>query len=758
MARSAGLAMGRRRPRFGRGHVYQSALRPRVHRRIAGVALISLMFFLVALVLTGCGERPDTAQSRDSTPPVLQPVLRPRPIERERTAETPPAILTPSTRIAPRGAARFVEVSVGENHACALQVSGDVDCWGANDDGQLDVPDNAQFRQIAAGYRFTCGLQVNGSIACWGRNSHGQVDAPAGDFSVVDAGWDHACALRARMAYCWGWDANARATPPSDVAFTAIGAGAEHSCGLTVDQDLLCWGRNDDRRAESLDGPFAEIAIGTTQTCTLDSDGRAVCRQAAASRSLPSSNSFQQISTGSRHACGITTSGSVECWSLAKDDSESHRLRAPQGLFTSIGTGWNGTCAIDAQGNAACWQYFPDAERHPPFDTLHFEDAFPGRAFVQPIAIMTWPAGGTLVADRGRSISVYRDNGEPYVVLDLQDEENKDMHILSVAIDPHFAEHPYIYIYYHTLIEGDKLNAPARLSRLPIRDGRAIRSAELVIIEVPRSKASFQHHGGEIRFGHDGMLYLGIGDAECYVCPQSLDSLHGKIIRIDVRNASPAQPLKVPDDNPFVTYANARPEVWAYGLRNPWRMAFDKQDNKLWVSDVGHNDSEEINIATSGANLGWPVFEGYECFEFAPEATDLSYEIEIEYSCRETKGTTFPIFTYSHTGSQCALIGGLVYRGTAIPWLTGSYLFGDYCSGEIWILDSDATTGRRAVDVANLATSFVSFGSDAVGEFYVLNQHGPILRLVADKAGYLYVPTGTMMPQGAAEANALGGA
>lgn len=753
-----GLAMGSRRPKFGGRLASRSALTPVGQCRITGVALICLMLLLGSLLLTGCGDPAAPAPARDTTPPTFQPVLRPRPIERDRTAEAPPAVLAPSTTVALRDAVGFVQVAVGENHACALQGNGDVHCWGSNDEGQLDVPEDARFRQITAGYRFTCGIRINGSIACWGRNSHGQLDAPVGDFSAVDAGWDHACALSAGTASCWGWNANARATPPSDVAFTAIGAGAEHSCGLTTGRDLVCWGKNDDGRAESIDGPLAALALGTTQTCTLDPDGRAACRQATVSRSSPASEVFQQISSGSKHACAITTTGSVECWSVSEDEVESVRLRAPKGQFTSIGTGWSSTCAIDTRGNAECWRYFPDFDRPPPFDTLHFEDAFPGRTFAQPTALLSWPTGGTLVVDRGGSISIHSDTRESQVVLDLQAEQNQDMLILSAALDPRFPEFPYLYVYYHTFTGADKLNAPAKLSRLTIRDGRAIRADELIIIDIPRQKESFQHHGGEIRFGHDGMLYLGIGDAECYVCPQSLDSLHGKIIRIDIRSASVHQPYKVPEDNPFVSVANARPEVWAYGLRNPWRMAFDQQDNKLWVGDVGHNDSEEINIVTPGANLGWPVFEGFECFEFIPEATDLTYEIDIEYSCRETKGTTFPIFTYSHTGSQCALIGGQIYHGNAIPWLTGSYLFGDYCSGEIWILDRDATMGRRAVDLANLATSFVSFGSDAAGELYVLNQHGPILRLVEDEAGYLYVPTGTIMPPTPTETDDPGGA
>lgn len=193
---------------------------------------------------------------------------------------------------------------------------------------------------------------------------------------------------------------------------------------------------------------------------------------------------------------------------------------------------------------------------------------------------------------------------------------------------------------------------------MPIFDGRAILDDELVILNIERPTASPHHWGGAIRFGPDGQLYLGIGDATCRVCPQDLGTLQGKIIHIDVRDASPAQPYRVPNSNPFVGVPGARPEIWAYGLRNPWRMAFDPHDGRLWIADVGSHSQEEVTVARHGANLGWPL---------------------ITYA--------------THQHGDCAIVGGAVYSGTQMPWLMGSHLFGDYCSGRIWALVSDVGDG-----------------------------------------------------------------
>ena len=198
-----------------------------------------------------------------------------RPQRRLRRGQTEPA--SPATATSP-DAPTFVQVAVGENHSCALQSSGRVQCWGANDDGQLDVPEGVSFQQITAGYRYSCGIRADGGVTCWGRNDHAQLDAPDGQFTSIDAGWDHVCALSGIDAICWGWNANERATPPPDASrLTAIGAGAEHSCGLTPTRRPGMLGK-EQRRAGGFREPRTSSRAGgrsSTHTCALTNEGTA---------------------------------------------------------------------------------------------------------------------------------------------------------------------------------------------------------------------------------------------------------------------------------------------------------------------------------------------------------------------------------------------------------------------------------------------------------------------------------------------------
>ncbi|MCY3800475.1 MAG: PQQ-dependent sugar dehydrogenase, partial [Chloroflexi bacterium] len=313
--------------------------------------------------------------------------------------------------------------------------------------------------------------------------------------------------------------------------------------------------------------------------------------------------------------------------------------------------------------------------------------------------------------------------------LDLTDRTNSDGPedgLLSAALDPEFSDHPFLYVFYTTPDESNEYGTLTRLARFPIIDGVAAPEEELIILEIPQVNPDDYHYGGAIRFGPDGMLYLGIGDGHFYTSAQDLGSLFGKIIRIDVRGASAEQPYKAPGDNPFVGTPDARPEVWAYGMRNPWRMAFDPRDGRLWVGDVGGDLQEEINIVTAGANLGWPILEGTACFWVNP--------------CDELEGATPPIVTYDQTRQRCAVIGGVVYRGSAIPRLDGVYLFADFCGGRVWALDHDADTGWRMIEIADLPLPVSSFGTDAAGNVYVLTFGGPILRLVEADSGFATPP------------------
>jgi glucose/arabinose dehydrogenase len=239
---------------------------------------------------------------------------------------------------------------------------------------------------------------------------------------------------------------------------------------------------------------------------------------------------------------------------------------------------------------------------------------------------------------------------------------------------------------------------------------------ELLFVDQPFAN----HNGGHVVFGPDGKLYVGLGDGGSQGDPsnngQSLSTLLGKILRIDPAPTGGA-PYTVPADNPFVGRSGARSEIFAYGLRNPWRFSWDRQTRDLWIADVGANRWEEVDLLPAGrpagANLGWSLMDSRHQLKGPNPA-----------------GGVLPIFEYDHDGGRCTIIGGYVYRGRAIAALRGAYLFGDYCSGQVWALSQE---GGQVVDDEELDVGqpslIQSFGEDAAGELYVLTTTG-VSRLV----------------------------
>ena len=334
------------------------------------------------------------------------------------------------------------------------------------------------------------------------------------------------------------------------------------------------------------------------------------------------------------------------------------------------------------------------------------------------------------VVDRKGYINVYFSAGLPRLVLNLIDEtlyEGAEAGMLSAVLDPEFEEFPFLYVYYS--VRGEKLMT--RLSRFAIVNGSAQRDSELVILDIPQPADI--HNGGDIEFGSDGMLYLGLGDGGPVWEKQSqrLDTLLGSIIRIDVRSATEDQPYKVPSDNPLVAIPDARPEIWAWGLRNPWRMDIDPESGRIWVGDVGWARVEEITIVESGTNHGWHLFEGSECR--ATGETGVTEE-----DCKDAREElVFPVHEYLHPGDGCAVIGGVVYRGSAIPWLQDAYIFGDFCTAKIWALTAKGETEweSRHISTVEPHRRISSFAIDEEGEIYVLTVDGPILKIVGSANG-----------------------
>jgi len=282
--------------------------------------------------------------------------------------------------------------------------------------------------------------------------------------------------------------------------------------------------------------------------------------------------------------------------------------------------------------------------------------------------------------------------------------------LLGLAFHPKFADNRRLFVDYTRAPDG--ATAIAELHASPDDPDRA-GPQQRVLLTIAQPYAN--HNGGMIGFGPDGFLYVGLGDGGSGGDPgnraQDPDALLGKILRLDVDGA---RPYAVPEDNPFAD-GGGRPEIYALGLRNPWRFSFDPADGSLWVGDVGQNRIEEIDLVERGGNYGWRLMEGRSCYRPSSD-------------CR-TSGLELPVAQYHHEQGRCSVTGGYVYRGSAIPDLAGTYLFADYCSGEIF--------GLRQGEIAVLldpGLSIASFGEDAAGEVLVVDRSGAIYRIVDAKS------------------------
>ncbi|MGH9137766.1 MAG: PQQ-dependent sugar dehydrogenase [Acidimicrobiales bacterium] len=306
-------------------------------------------------------------------------------------------------------------------------------------------------------------------------------------------------------------------------------------------------------------------------------------------------------------------------------------------------------------------------------------------------------------------------------VLDLRDEvvtEGQEQGLLGITFS---TDGSRLYVAY-TGLDGNQ-----HLDEFTMSANRATASTQRELLVVPDFAAN--HNGGQLTFGPDGYLYWGMGDGGGAGDPESTGQdpadLLGSLLRIDPDVApepqAAGQAYAIPNGNPFAASGGA-PEVWAYGLRNPWRFSFDRANGDLWIADVGQVEVEEINLLVSdggtnagrGANLGWSDVEGDEPFN-ADEAP---------------AGAVPPLFTYGHDDGACSVTGGYVYRGTLVPGLAGAYVYADYCVGEVRAV---VARDGALVDEGSLRVqveSPSSFGQDGAGELYVLSLSGPIYRLV----------------------------
>lgn len=350
---------------------------------------------------------------------------------------------------------------------------------------------------------------------------------------------------------------------------------------------------------------------------------------------------------------------------------------------------------------------------------LRFEAVASG--LVSPTFLAS-PPGGTdiyIVEQPGRIRKLAA--GVPQApVLDISARVNYagERGMLSLAFDPQFATNGNVFVYFtdpngDIAIERFTFPVPGRIQPLLGSESTAVR----VLTISHRTFAN--HNGGQLQFGLDGMLYVGTGDGggggDPFGNGQNLDTLLGKILRIDVSSL----PYKAPPDNPFAGQAGKRPEIWAYGVRNPWRFSFDASTRNLYIADVGQGSREEVDVvaaSAAGLNYGWNIWEGTICY---PSGN----------SCNPA-GITVPVIDYDH-GDGCSITGGYVYRGSALPEIAGRYFYSDFCKGWLrsFLVAGGAASERTDWGVTPVG-NIQSFGVDSRNELYVLTSAGGVYRLV----------------------------
>jgi glucose/arabinose dehydrogenase len=320
-----------------------------------------------------------------------------------------------------------------------------------------------------------------------------------------------------------------------------------------------------------------------------------------------------------------------------------------------------------------------------------------------------------------RTVSKGKVAARPYADLRRFVTAGGERGLLSVAFHPKFASNGKLYVYF-TNKGGNE-----EIWELHARKGAAsIRPGHRKLLEIADPEGN--HNGGQLQFGPDGMLYFGDGDGGGggdqhgeHGNGQNPANLLGKLGRIDVDTRTGGKPYGIPKDNPFVGQSGWAPEIWALGLRNPWRFSFDRANGDLWIGDVGQNAWEEVDHVKrglAGVNYGWNRYEGRH--DFASDTPIVGGKL---------RG---PVAEYSHN-EGCSITGGYVYRGPRIPGLSGRYVYADYCSGKMWTLGTSGGAPRDVSSVAGDAglKSIVSFGQDGSGILYVCSAEGTIYRFVS---------------------------
>ncbi len=352
--------------------------------------------------------------------------------------------------------------------------------------------------------------------------------------------------------------------------------------------------------------------------------------------------------------------------------------------------------------------------------TIELRPAFGTERFSAPLGLEVAPQSEALfVVEQGGKIfrlTQIAGGFERTLFLDISQRviARGERGLLGLAFHPRFHSNGLFFVHYSEAPTGDTVIARYRTGSDRLGDP----TSEERILEVKQPYSN--HNGGQIRFGPDGLLYIGLGDGGSAGDPenraQDRSTLLGKILRIDVDHTDPGLRYRIPADNPF-RVPGERGEIYASGLRNPWRFSFDRVGGALWAADVGQNAWEEIDRIEKGGNYGWNALEGNTCFKPRFFCSPERYHA--------------PTYVYPHS-EGASITGGFVYRGKTIPSLIGRYVYGDFISGKIWALSPDGKTNELLLDTE---LTISSFGEDRFGELYVITYgDGVVYRVVEGAA------------------------
>jgi glucose/arabinose dehydrogenase len=368
-------------------------------------------------------------------------------------------------------------------------------------------------------------------------------------------------------------------------------------------------------------------------------------------------------------------------------------------------------------------------------------DAFPSfPAFSSPIEFVRTTDGTDrmFVAEQRGRIFVFNTAAPatPRLFLDLRDivsPSGSEMGLLGLAFHPAYASNGQFYVDYTSSSSGSLKSYVARYTVSTTNPDSAVKASGVVLLSVDQPFEN--HNGGKIAFGPDGYLYISFGDGGSGNDPQNngqnLSVLLAKILRIDIDTQAPPLAYGIPPTNPFATNVQGiRKEIFAFGVRNPWKFSFDAQTGALWAGDVGQGAREEIDTIRSGGNYGWRLMEGMLCTP------------GVNPTCSDTAGLIRPLWEYPHSAGDASITGGYVYRGNAIPVLRGKYIYADYSSGRIWALSTNGTSAPTNALLLDSPYSISSFGEDRHRELYVVAySNGRVYRLTGPATDADLTPT-----------------